>query len=91
MKYDTIIANGTVVNADKSVRADVAVKGEKIALVGKGLAAKAKGNGTRVIDARGCYVIPGGSTSTSTWRFRSAGRCRRTTTTRGRGRRLGAG
>ena len=60
MPYDTIIANGTVVNADKSVRADVAVKGEKIAQVGKGLAAKARGNGTRVIDAKGCYVIPGG-------------------------------
>ncbi len=59
MPYDTIIANGTVVNAKKTVKADVAIRGEKIAAVGKGLAAKAKGNGTRVIDAKGCYVIPG--------------------------------
>lgn len=59
MSYDTIIANGTVVNAKKTEKADVAIAGEKIAAVGKGLAAKGKGNGTRIIDAKGCYVIPG--------------------------------
>jgi dihydropyrimidinase len=60
MPYDLVIANGTVVNADKSQQADVAVSGEKIALVGKGLARKAQAEGTRIINAKGCYVIPGG-------------------------------
>lgn len=60
MQYDTIIANGTVVNADKSQQADVAIKGEKIAAVGKGLARAAAKTGARIIDAKGCYVIPGG-------------------------------
>ena len=58
MKYDTIIAGGTVVHADKSEKADVAIVGEKIAKVGKGLAKKA--GGAKVIDAKGCFVIPGG-------------------------------
>jgi dihydropyrimidinase len=59
MSFDAIIANGTVVNADGSEQADVAVSGEKIAKVGRGLAKKA-GEGARIIDAKGCYVIPGG-------------------------------
>lgn len=60
MKIDTIITGGTVVNADKSEKADVAIRGEKIFQVGKGLAKSAKTNGAKVIDAKGCYVIPGG-------------------------------
>jgi len=60
MKYDTIITNGTIVNADRIRQADVAIRGEKIAAVGRDLAAKAAANGTRIINARGCYVIPGG-------------------------------
>jgi dihydropyrimidinase len=60
MKYDTIITNGTIVNADRIQQADVAIRGEKIAGVGKNLAEKAAANGTRIIDAKGCYVIPGG-------------------------------
>jgi dihydropyrimidinase len=59
MKFDTIIANGTIVNADKSEKADVGIVGEKIVAVGKKLAKKADANGTRVIDAKGCYVLPG--------------------------------
>ncbi len=59
MRYDTIITNGTLVNANKTEKADVAVKGQKIARVAKGLAKKAASNGTRIIDAKGCYVIPG--------------------------------
>ena len=59
MRFDTIITNGTVVNANKTEKADVAIRGEKIAKVQKGLAAKAGANGTRIIDAKGCYVIPG--------------------------------
>ncbi|MFQ5411555.1 MAG: dihydropyrimidinase [Phycisphaerae bacterium] len=59
MRYDTIIANGTVVNANKMEKADVAIRGQRIAKVGRGLARRVKTNGTQVIDARGCYVIPG--------------------------------
>jgi len=57
MPYDLIIANGTVVRADGQEQADVAVKGEKIAAVNKGLAKNA--DGARVVDAAGKYVIPG--------------------------------
>jgi len=60
MPFDTIIANGTVVNADKTQQADVAISGEKIVAIARGLARKTKPNGTKIIDAKGCYVIPGG-------------------------------
>lgn len=60
MKLDTIIANGTVVNADRVMKADVAIRGERIAAVGRGLARRYGGRGVRLIDAEGCYVIPGG-------------------------------
>jgi len=43
MRFDTIIANGTVVHAKKTEKADVGIVGEKIAAVGKGLAKKAGG------------------------------------------------
>lgn len=59
MSADTIIANGTVVHAKGTEKADVAIAGDKIVKVGKGLTKKAGGNGTRVIDATGCYVMPG--------------------------------
>jgi dihydropyrimidinase len=59
MAYDTIIANGTVISAEGQELADVAIQGEKIAAVGKGLAHGAS-NGVAVIDAAGKYVIPGG-------------------------------
>src|SRR5215475_4370761 len=57
MPYDLIIANGTVVRADGQEQADVAIQGEKIAAVNKGLAKNA--GGAKVIDAAGKYVIPG--------------------------------
>ena len=47
MAYDTIIANGTVIGAANSEQADVAIQGEKIAAIGKGLA-------RRRIDLRTC-------------------------------------
>jgi dihydropyrimidinase len=56
MAYDLVIANGTVVTADGQEPADVAVRGETIAAVGKKLNAE----GAKVIDAAGKYVIPGG-------------------------------
>ena len=54
----TLIANGTVVNADGSTQADVLVDGGTIALVGGSLAA-AGVTADRTIDAAGKYVIPG--------------------------------
>src|SRR5262245_29112377 len=57
MPYDVIIANGTVVRADGQEQADVAIQGERIAAVNKGLSKDA--GGARVIDAAGMYVIPG--------------------------------
>jgi len=56
----TLIAGGTVVNADGSTDADVLIEGETIAAVGKGLAGSPiAGNVDRTIDATGRYVIPG--------------------------------
>ena len=54
----TLITNGTVVNADGSLLADVLVDGETIALVGQGLAARGV-TAERTIDATDKYVIPG--------------------------------
>jgi dihydropyrimidinase len=59
MAYDTIIANGTVISAEGQEQADIAIQGERIAAVGKGLA-RAASNGATIIDAAGKYVIPGG-------------------------------
>ncbi len=57
MAYDLIIANGTVVTADGQEQTDVAVTGEKIAAVNKGLGKNP--DGARVIDATGKWIIPG--------------------------------
>jgi dihydropyrimidinase len=55
----TLIANGTIVTADGSYRADVLVDGETIAQIGADLAA-AGVTADETIDATGKYVIPGG-------------------------------
>jgi dihydropyrimidinase len=55
----TLIANGTVVTADGSYRADVLVDGETIAQVGADLVA-AGVTADQTIDATGKYLIPGG-------------------------------
>ena len=52
-----IVRGGTVVNHDHSRRADVLVDGETIVAVGSPLDVAA---GVQVIDAGGCYVMPGG-------------------------------
>ena len=52
-----LIRGGTVVTADRTFRADVYCEGERIAAIGEALEARA---GTRVIDAGGQYVMPGG-------------------------------
>jgi len=59
MQYDTIISGGKLVSDTKTTVGDVAIRGEKIAAIGKGLGKKA-GPGTKVIDAAGRYVMPGG-------------------------------
>ena len=58
MAYDLIIANGTVVSATGQEKADVVIRGEKIAQVGKNLA-RTGHNGTPVLDATGKFVLPG--------------------------------
>lgn len=57
---DVLIRGGTVVNvySEELLRADVAVKGGRIAAVGEGLGVQA-GTPARVIDADGAYVLPG--------------------------------
>ncbi len=57
MAYDLIIANGTVVTADGQEQVDVAVSGEKIAALNKGLSKNP--DGARVLDATGKWIIPG--------------------------------
>ncbi|SER41367.1 dihydropyrimidinase [Faunimonas pinastri] len=49
-----VIKGGTVVTADHSFKADVLIEGETIAAIGQNL------SGDEVIDATGCYVMPGG-------------------------------
>lgn len=51
--YDLIIRNGLIINSDSIVNADLAIQGEQIAAIGLEL------SGRRVIDAAGCYVLPG--------------------------------
>jgi dihydropyrimidinase len=51
------IKGGTVANADGSIRADVVTDGGQIVAVGENLDVPA---GAEVIDAGGCYVMPGG-------------------------------
>ncbi len=58
MRFDTIISGGTVVTDRGERSADIGLRGEKIAQIGKGLARSA-GRDCEVIDARGRYVIPG--------------------------------
>jgi imidazolonepropionase-like amidohydrolase len=52
-----IIRGGTVVNHDHSHRADVLIDGEIIVAIGSALNAPA---GAEVVDAGGCFVMPGG-------------------------------
>jgi len=58
MQFDTIIRGGNVVSADGVTRADVAIRGERIAAIGEDLGRGA--SAAETIDARGRYVIPGG-------------------------------
>ncbi len=55
MSNTTLISGGTVVTADDEFRGDVLIEGEMISAVGR-LSAP---DGATVIDARGCFVLPG--------------------------------
>ncbi|MBC7138790.1 MAG: dihydropyrimidinase [Defluviimonas sp.] len=50
----TVIRNGTVVTADLTYKADVLIEDGQIIDIGRGL------SGDEVLDATGCYVMPGG-------------------------------
>ncbi len=52
-----LIRGGTVVNHDHSRRADVLIDAGKIVAVGEKLEAP---TGCEIIDAGGCYILPGG-------------------------------
>ena len=52
-----LLKGGTVVNADRSHRADVLCDGGKIVAIGSDLEAP---KGATVVDAGGQYVMPGG-------------------------------
>ncbi|MCF7914908.1 MAG: amidohydrolase family protein [Spirochaetaceae bacterium] len=54
-KYDVVIKNGFVVYPDKTVLADVGINGDSIAKLGPADSL----SGTKVINAEGCYVLPG--------------------------------
>ena len=51
---NTVIKNGTVVTADLTYKADVLIEGGVIADIGPDL------SGDEVLDATGCFVMPGG-------------------------------
>ncbi len=53
---DLLIKNGTVVTATDIFQADVYVQGEKVHTIGKDLKIQA----AKTIDAKGCYLFPGG-------------------------------
>ncbi|RRH73966.1 dihydropyrimidinase [Falsigemmobacter faecalis] len=50
----TVIKGGTIVTADLSYEADVKIEGGTIVEIGKNL------SGDKVLDAAGCYIMPGG-------------------------------
>jgi dihydropyrimidinase len=54
MALDLVIRGGTVATAEKTYRADVGIQGERVAEIGSNL------SGTRVVDATGKLVLPGG-------------------------------
>ena len=57
MAFDTIIANGTVVTATDTTKADVGIEGGVIRAIAQSLP---KDKGKKIIDATGKLVIPGG-------------------------------
>src|SRR4051794_12828145 len=54
MSFDLVIRGGTIVTAEKTLRADIGIQGETIAAIGPSL------RGKREIQASGRLVMPGG-------------------------------
>src|SRR4029077_3337413 len=54
MSFDLVIRGGAVVTAEKTLRADIGIQGEKIAAIGTSL------SGKTILDAGGKLVMPGG-------------------------------
>jgi dihydropyrimidinase len=57
MSFDTVIQNGFVVTATDTYKADVAIIGGKISAIGADLPIQ---NATKIVDATGKLVLPGG-------------------------------
>ncbi|MGA8151079.1 MAG: dihydropyrimidinase [Terriglobales bacterium] len=57
MGFDTIITNGRVVTATDTYASDVAISNGKVTAIGQSLPRE---NATRILDAAGKYVLPGG-------------------------------
>jgi dihydropyrimidinase len=54
MSFDLVIRGGNVVTAEKTLRADIGIQGEKIAAIGTSL------SGNTILDVSGKWVMPGG-------------------------------
>lgn len=52
--FDALIRGGTLLLPEGPIETDIAIQGESIAAIGRGLEA------ATAIDAHGCYVLPGG-------------------------------
>jgi len=57
MRFDTVIRNGTVVTSSDTYAADVGITGGKVAAMAAQLPVE---GAKKIIDAAGCYVMPGG-------------------------------
>ena len=57
MSFDSVIINGRVVTATDTYESDVAINNGKITAIGQNLP---RDNATKIIDATGKYVMPGG-------------------------------
>src|SRR6202161_3648530 len=57
MRFDTVIRNGTVVTATDTYASDIGILDGKIAAIAQGLPIE---NATKIIDATGLLVMPGG-------------------------------
>jgi dihydropyrimidinase len=61
MGFDTIIRNGSIVTATDTYTADIAIADSKIIAVGTDLSSSSAGqNATKILDATGKLVLPGG-------------------------------
>ncbi len=58
MSFDKIVRGGTVVTPSGPVKADVGIRDEKIAAIGKGLSSLSR-SGAEIVDAKGHLVLPG--------------------------------